>query len=123
MALGLQSEAMPALEFQRRLESVKSHMRLVRGDASYFLSLCHLESNNPSTALIWLDRVDALDQRDIWLRGVVYLSGRAHEMLGEFPEAIALYEQGKNDADLAPQVHGNLIRARWLRSEASAPRP
>lgn len=113
--LGLQSEAMPALEFQRRLESVKNQMRLVRGDANYFLSLCHLESDNPSTAEIWLKRVAAMDNRQHWKNGVPYLLGRAHEMLDQIESAVAQYQIGKDDEKLAPQTHGNLIRARLLK--------
>ncbi len=113
-SLGLHDH-LPALEFQQRLEAVKNQMRLVRGDANYFLSLCHLESDNPSTALIWLKRVSALDNRDHWKNGVPYLQGRSQEMLNEFAQAIARYEIGKDDEKLAPQTHGNLIRARLLK--------
>lgn len=120
IALGLQSENMSVLDYQRRLEAVKNQMRLVRGDANYFLALCHLESDNPSTALIWLDRVPALDNRNYWEHGTPYLEGRAHEMLDQVDLAIEKYNRGKDEPTLAPQAHGNLIRSRLLKRPRAA---
>jgi hypothetical protein len=113
-ALGLQREGIPALEYQQRLASIQSHMRLVRGDATYFLALCFLQQENPSAALVWLARVPVLDNRGFWKNGTTYLTGRAHEMLNDITPAIELYRIGRNDAKLTPQAHGNLIRARLL---------
>lgn len=115
-ALGLQREGMPALEYQRRLEAIKSRMRLVRGDAVYYLSLCHLETANPSTALVWLNRVAALDDRAYWKSGVPYLKGRSYELLDQLDQAIDQYQIGKDDEKFGPQQHGNLLRARMLKS-------
>ncbi len=114
-AVGIQS-GFSALEYQQRLAAVKSQMRLVRGDASYFLGLCHLEGANPSTAITWFSRVDALDNRGHWKAGVPYLTGRSHEMLDQFKDAVALYQIGKNEEKLSPQTHGNLIRARLIKT-------
>jgi hypothetical protein len=44
-------------------------------------------------------------------------------MLGDPSAAVAAYEKGKDDEKLAPQAHGNLIRARWLQASLSAVEP
>jgi hypothetical protein len=114
-ALGLQAQGMSTLEYQQRLAAIKSYMRLVRGDATYFLALCHLEGGNPSTANTWLGRVGVLDERGQWKLGVPYLSSRAHEQLGEFADAIGQLQVGRNDAKLQPQTLGNLLRVRLIK--------
>ncbi len=115
-AVGIQRKALSQLEYQQRLAAVKAQMRLVRGDATYFLGLCHLENNDPSTANTWFARVEALDNRGHWKASVPYLAGRAHEMLDQNEDAIALYQIGQNDTKLGPQTHGNLIRARLIKT-------
>ncbi len=117
-ALGISKYGMSVVEFRNRLETTKQHMRLVRADATYYLALCHLMTGNPSVAAIWLARVAEYDTRDFWDAGVRYLRGRCSEMLDEFDKAIGRYQQGKDAENLAPQTHGNLIRARLLKEFA-----
>jgi hypothetical protein len=65
--------------------------------------------------------VPALDNRNYWEHGTPYLEGRAHEMLDQIDQAIEKYQRGKDEPTLAPQTHGNLIRARLLKVRETQP--
>jgi hypothetical protein len=81
--------------------------------ATYWLGIAAAEEQQLSTAADYLQkRILQADPASPWADGARYNLGRAYEASGDFDQAIALYE-----ADQSPQRHGNLLRAKWLKSD------
>ena len=97
-------------EWKLNLANMKEQMYKVRADASFYLALSHYENGYPSTALNWLERINAFDNEGRWSHAVNYQKARAHEAGGNFEDAVTmLMRKG------SPQRAGNVIRARMLK--------
>lgn len=110
-------ESLSVAEFQQRLKIVQGQMRLVRRDAGYFLSQCHFDNGNIGTAANWLLRIKdttGIENAERWSDAVDYLKARSFESRKEYDQAISLYKEQKDST----QVHGNLLRARMLKTLA-----
>ena len=105
----LQTDGQSAGEYQAKLSSVQSQMRLVRRDAGYFLAQTHFDNGSISTAANWLERLRIRDDAKRWADGIEYLLGRALEGRTDYNAAIEVYRESEG-----PQKHGNLIRARLV---------
>ncbi|MEX2173334.1 MAG: tetratricopeptide repeat protein [Pirellulaceae bacterium] len=111
-------QALPADEQQRvaMLEAMVSMMQRAKQHASYWLGLTYYESGKFETAIEWLDlRTLQAPIPGPWVASARYNLGRSYEALGQPDKAVAIYE-ADNDS---PQRHGNLLRAQWLKREAS----
>ena len=106
----LQTEGQSAAEYQKKLASVQSQMRLVRRDAGFFLAQVHFDNGSISTAANWLERLRFKEDAKRWLAGIEYLLGRASEGRTDYLAAIETYRESEG-----AQKHGNLIRARLLK--------
>ena len=109
--IGLLSDDSSPIEFENRLKSVQSQMRLVRRDVGLFLSQCLFDNGNPGTSANWLDGIARKDDVDRWKAGVEYLLGRSYESRKEYDLAIEKFQQAGSN-----QLHGNLIRSRLLKN-------
>ncbi len=89
----------------------KDMLKMVRAQATYWLGLCHMETQNPSNAANWLTRVENEDQRKLWAGGMTYNLGRCYESMLDYKRAIEWYRK-----DTSAQRNGNLLRARWLQA-------
>jgi|GEM_PF-1487903 len=98
-------------EFDARLSSTQSQMRLVRRDVGYFLSQCLFDNGSPGTSANWLETIAKKDDVQRWKAGVMYLLGRSYESRKEYDRAIEQYEFEDSE-----QNHGNLIRVRLLKT-------
>ena len=105
----LQTEGQSAGEYQAKLASVQSQMRLVRRDAGFFLAQTHFDNGSISTAANWLERLRLREDAKRWADGIEYLLGRALEGRTDYNAAIEVYRESEG-----PQKHGNLIRARLV---------
>jgi hypothetical protein len=98
------------------LEKVEPSKRLIyttaKGDASYWLGLLSYDLGKTKVAQDWLARrtLEA-NPAGPWTTGASYNLARSYEAMGDVPAAIELLE-----ADRSPQRHGNLLRARQLKS-------
>ncbi|MDA8563230.1 RNA recognition motif domain-containing protein [Mariniblastus sp.] len=106
----LKTEGQSAGEYQAKLSSVQSQMRLVRRDAGFFLAQTHFDNGSISTAANWLERLRLKDDAKRWAEGIEYLLGRAYEGRTDYNSAIEVYRESEG-----PQKHGNLIRARLVK--------
>jgi tetratricopeptide (TPR) repeat protein len=89
--------------------------RLAKADASYWLGLLSYDRDNYSIAASWLgDRTLDRDPKGKWANGARYNLARTHEADGKLDEAIKLLE---SDPENAPQRHGNLVRAKRLKTQ------
>jgi tetratricopeptide (TPR) repeat protein len=92
-----------------------------RDDAAYWLGLILLEQQNYDGAQQYFGKMTLeAAANNAWTNGARYNLARCYEALGQFPEAIKLYE-----ADRSPQRNGNYLRAARLKKEtaAGAPKP
>jgi tetratricopeptide (TPR) repeat protein len=101
--------------WQMRLEAGKQLLRQATDAATYWMGLVHYESGNYSAAAQWLSKVIEAESPSQWLSGARYNLGRTHEQLGQWEEAQRMYR-----ADVSPQQHGSLLRARALRLRTEA---
>ena len=106
----LQSKNQNAKQFQERIQSVQSQMRLVRRDAGLFLAQSHFDNGNIGTAGNWLERISVKDDALRWTNAIRYLLGRSFESRREYDRAVAEFK--KSDG---PDRHGNLLRMRYLK--------
>ena len=97
-------------EFDARLRSTQSQMRLVRRDMGYFLSQCLFDNGSPGTSANWLETIVNKDDVQRWKSGVTYLLGRSYESRKEYDRAIEQYK-----FEDSQQIHGNLMRVRMLK--------
>jgi tetratricopeptide (TPR) repeat protein len=85
-----------------------------RDDAAYWLGLILLEQQTNETyesAKQYFGKMTLEATADnAWTNGARYNLARCYEALGQFPEAIKLYE-----ADRSPQRYGNYLRAARLK--------
>ena len=105
----LKTEGQSAGEYQAKLASVQSQMRLVRRDAGFFLAQTHFDNGSISTAANWLERLRLKKDAARWAEGIEYLLGRASEGRTDYRSAIEVYRESEG-----VQKHGNLIRARLV---------
>jgi hypothetical protein len=99
---------MPA-EQQRVLEIAKQ-------DASYWLGLIAFEQQKFPVAIDFFSRRTLAASPDgPWTDGAHYNLARSYEASRQLPAAIDLYQ-----SDSSPQKHGNRLRARRLKAEATA---
>jgi len=86
--------------------------RTAKADASYWLGLLSYDLGKYEVAVDWLQRRTLESFPDsTWSTGARYNLARAQEALGLLPVAIELLEE-----DDSPQRHGNLLRARRLKT-------
>jgi tetratricopeptide (TPR) repeat protein len=88
-----------------------------KSHASYWLGLLSFDDGRYDSAADWLGRLLEAEPDGPWASGARYNLARTYEELGRTDEAVALLE-----ADDSPGRHGNLLRARRLRTVA-APSP
>lgn len=101
--------SMAVEEWQRMINGVQANMRLVRRDSGYFLSQCHFDNGNYSTAANWLTRLEQVATTARWQPAINYLRARSLEAQGDYKSAIEIYKKQESE-----QFHGDLIRARLL---------
>ena len=114
-SLGLDARTMGVQNFEAKKQLIRKQLQLIRVDSVYFLALSHLENGNPGSTINWGRRADSMDDRFFWTENLSYNLGRAHEALHQYDKAIEIYSKNANEKKLAPQTHGNLIRARMLK--------
>lgn len=116
-ALGLYRSDQSADDFSRQIRATQLRMRVVRGDVQMFLAMAHQELRNFSTALNWLDLVDAYDTDSKWERHTIYLQGRNEEAMHHYDKAIEYYLKTEQvfRSDRSPRDFGNVLRARILK--------
>lgn len=85
-------------------------------NAAYWLGLLSFDLGRLEVAAQWLGRPELQAAGSPWLPGTRYNLARTLEAQGKFVEAADLLEQGPS-----PQNHGNVLRARKLRSSAQQP--
>jgi tetratricopeptide (TPR) repeat protein len=91
-------------------------MGWAKEDASYWLGLIAYERGSHAAAVdFFLKRTLEAFPDGRWTDGARYNLARTYEAMNRFDEAITLYE---SDASL--QRHGNLLRARRLKSTSQA---
>ena len=93
----------------------KDILQDLRAQATYWLGLCHLETQNPSNASNWLTRVEQEDEKQLFTGPTQYNLARCHEALIDYDEAIKWYEK-----DESIQKNGSLLRARFLKRQQDA---
>ncbi len=94
----------------------KNFIRQAKHHASYWLGLLTFDTGEYEVAVDFLrNRTLQATPDGPWTRGARYNLARAYEALGKTKQAIALYET----SDESPQSHGNRLRARRLREQAS----
>ena len=87
-----------------------------RDDAAYWLGLILLEQQTYESAKQYFGKMTLEAAADnAWTNGARYNLARCYEALGQYPEAIKLYE-----ADHSPQRNGNYLRAARLKKESAA---
>ena len=96
--------------WQRMINGVQANMRLVRRDSGYFLSQCHFDNGNFSTAANWLTRLEQVADTARWQPAINYLRARSLEAQGDYKSAIDIYKKQESE-----QFHGDLVRARLLK--------
>jgi hypothetical protein len=111
----LQGGDQSAAEYQQRLSSIQSQMRMVRRDAGFFLAQSHFDNGSVSTAGNWLERLRSKEDAKRWSDGIEYLLGRALEGRRDYLKAIEVYRESET-----AQTHGNLIRARLLQAQVDS---
>lgn len=109
-SLGIDQGTMSSSEFSRMISGIQTNMRLVRRDAGYFLSQCHFDNGNFSTAANWLTRLETIEDTARWQQAINYLRARSLESQRDYQSAIKIYD--KQDAE---HYHGDLIRVRQLK--------
>ena len=108
--LSISRGKMSSDEFQRNIQGVQANMRLVRRDSGFFLSCCHFEFGNYSTAANWLTRLETIEDTLRWQQAINYLRARSLEAQRNYAAAIEIYE--KQDSE---HFHGDLLRVRQLK--------
>ncbi len=94
-----------------------NRLRWAKEDASYWLGLIAYERGSHGAAVdYFLKRTLEAFPDGRWTDGARYNLARTYEAMNRFDEAVILYEN-----DTSPQQHGNLLRARRLKSTSSAP--
>ena len=90
-----------------------------KDDASYWVALLLYDEGKFSSAENWLVNPQlAAAANGRWASGTRYNLARTYEAQGKIDDAIALLEK-----DSSPQQHGNRLRAKWLKSQATTPKP
>ncbi len=104
----------PSEDRLRGLQPAKQLIyRTAKGDASYWLGLLCFDLGKTNSAIHWLkDRTLEATPQGPWAAGARLNLARIYQQQGELDKAIKLLE-----TDQSPQRHGNLLRARRLRSE------
>lgn len=88
---------------------------LAKANASYWLGLLSYDRGNYGIAASWLgDRTLDRDPQGKWATGARYNLARTYEADGKLDEAVKLLESDPEDA---PQRHGNLVRAKRLKTQ------
>ena len=108
--LSISQGQMSSDEFQRMIQGVQANMRLVRRDSGFFLSCCHFEFGNYSTAANWLTRLETIEDTKRWQDAINYLRARSLEAQRNYAAAIEIYERQDSI-----HFHGDLIRVRQLK--------
>jgi hypothetical protein len=85
---------------------------LAKLDATYWVGLLLFSDGKYDVAEHWLARPELQAAGSRWKFGTRYNLARTFEAQGKTEEAIALLE-----ADASPQRHGNLLRAKRLKSQ------
>jgi hypothetical protein len=110
--LGIRNdEKQDAQSFKKRVSSVQSQMLQIRRDAGMHLVQCLFDTGSVYAAGNWLENLQLEDDVARWDEQIIYLLGRAYEGRKEYDKAIEELSDSKRD-----QAHGNLIRARLLKS-------
>ena len=115
MQLSITRGKQSANDFARTIQGVQDNMRLVRRDSGYFLSQCHFDLGNYSTATNWLTRLEEIANTARWQAAINYLRGRSLEAQRDYDSAIDVYNRQESE-----QFHGDLIRVRLLKKITGA---
>jgi tetratricopeptide (TPR) repeat protein len=81
-------------------------------DATYWVGLLLFDDGKFDVAAPWLERPELQAAESRWKSGASYNLARTYEAQGKIDQAVALLEAGTS-----PQRHGNLLRARRLKSQ------
>ena len=108
--LSISQGKMSSDEFKRMIEGVQGNMRLVRRDSGYFLSQCHFDFGNYSTATNWLTRLETIEDTVRWQQAINYLRARSLEAQRNYEAAIEIYEKQESE-----HFHGDMLRVRQLK--------
>jgi hypothetical protein len=105
----------PEEVFQSHVQFGKKVLEMSREHASYFLGLLHYDAGNFVTSANWLQK-RTLDEfpSGHWQFGSAYNLARARERIGEWDRARQLLLLSES-----PQRHGDLLRARLIRTEVT----
>ncbi|NLS92252.1 MAG: hypothetical protein GXX96_08745 [Planctomycetaceae bacterium] len=98
----------------------RQQWREIKINASYWLGLIAAQGGNYRAAEDYLmTRVLEIDPIGAWEYGATYNLARVAEAMGKASEAVKFYRMHS----AAPQLQGNLIRARWLMKLTGQPVP
>ena len=114
--LSVSQGKMSSDEFNRMIKGVQANMRLVRRDSGYFLSQCHFDFGNYSTATNWLTRLETIEDTKRWQQAINYLRARSLEAQRNYEAAIEIYAKQESE-----HFHGDLVRARQLKKLVREP--
>jgi len=103
--------SMDVEQWKGMINGVQANMRLVRRDSGFFLSQCHFDNGNFSTAANWLTRLEQVADTARWQPAINYLRARSLEAQGDYKSAIDIYKKQESE-----QFHGDLIRARQIKT-------
>ena len=103
----------PNVYIKQMEPNIRAISRVAKGDASYWLGLLSYDLGNYQVAKNWLAELTLAASPDgPWTPSARYNLARTLEALADFSGAIQLLE-----ADDSPQRHGNLLRARQLKTK------
>ena len=103
------------LVWNARLATAKRMAIQSKRTSTYWLGLCHYDSENYSAARTFFEeRILEAAPDSPWAAGAGYNLARTYEALGETARAREVLDED----DESPQKHGNWLRAKLLRQSA-----
>ena len=100
-------------EWEMYMRGMQVKLREEKMHVSFWIGLIHFEEGNYESASQWFSkRVLEENEGSMWTPSARYNLARCYERMGRIADARAIYL-----SDTSTQQHGNLIRARLLKSE------
>ena len=100
-------------EYARIVRERHGMQKRSKQDATLWLGSINYEKQEYQAAAGWFqDRIMQADPDSFWIESARYNLARCYEQLGDYRQARTLYFE-----DESPQSHGNILRARRLRSQ------